>query len=121
MFIYVKKGLLASTITSDLRPKILKKHIKIQRFLRSLRGTGTWTKCWSRHKTGTDRNRLILYRHRKVFILTFIRPVWAGHLEFSAGLVPEPALCPGAGAAERPQEILYVLLYGPLEGCIRFF
>jgi hypothetical protein len=24
-----------------------------------------------------------------------------------AGLVPEPALCPGAGAAERSQETLY--------------
>jgi hypothetical protein len=25
----------------------------------------------------------------------------------SAGLVPEPALCPGAGVAERSQETLY--------------
>jgi hypothetical protein len=26
----------------------------------------------------------------------------------SVGLVPGPALCPGAGAAEKPQEILYL-------------
>ena len=32
--------------------------------------------------------------------MTFIRPVWNG-------LVPGPVLCPGAGAAERPQEKLY--------------
>jgi hypothetical protein len=39
--------------------------------------------------------------------MTFIRPVWAGLLAVSVGLVPGPAHCPGAGAAERPQEILY--------------
>ena len=32
--------------------------------------------------------------------MTFIRPVWAGLLAVSAGLVPGPALCPGA--AGRP-------------------
>jgi hypothetical protein len=42
-----------------------------------------------------------------VFIITFIRPVWAGLLEVNVGLVPGPALCLGASAAERPQEILY--------------
>ena len=42
-----------------------------------------------------------------MFIITFIRPVWAGLLAVSAGLVPGPVLCSGAGAAERPQEILY--------------
>ena len=40
--------------------------------------------------------------------MTFIRPVWARHLEFSAGLVPGSALCSGAGPAERPQEILWI-------------
>jgi hypothetical protein len=39
--------------------------------------------------------------------MTFIKPVWAGILSVSTGLVPGPALCPGAGAVERPQEILY--------------
>ena len=34
-------------------------------------------------------------------------PVWTGLLAVDVGLVPGPALCPGAGAAERPQEILY--------------
>jgi hypothetical protein len=32
-------------------------------------------------------------------------------LAASAGLVPEPALCPGADAAERPQEMLYMGFY----------
>jgi hypothetical protein len=39
--------------------------------------------------------------------MTFIRPVWAYLLAVSVGLVPAPALCPGADAAKRPQEILY--------------
>ena len=34
-------------------------------------------------------------------------PVLYHAVSISAGLVPGPALCPGAGAAERPQEILY--------------
>jgi hypothetical protein len=42
-----------------------------------------------------------------VFVITFIRPVWTGLLAVNVGLVPGPALCPGAGAAERLQEILY--------------
>jgi hypothetical protein len=29
-------------------------------------------------------------------------------LEVSDGLVPGPAICPGAGAAGRPQEILHM-------------
>jgi hypothetical protein len=45
----------------------------IQRFLRSLSGTGTWIKCRFRHKTGTDRNQVILYRQRKVLIMAFFR------------------------------------------------
>ena len=43
--------------------------------------------------------------------MTFIRPLWAGLLGVSAGLVPGPTLCPGAGAAERPQEMLYEMMY----------
>jgi hypothetical protein len=39
--------------------------------------------------------------------MTFIRPVWAGLLAVSAGLVPGSALFPGADAAEKLQEILY--------------
>jgi hypothetical protein len=39
--------------------------------------------------------------------MTVIRPIWAGLLTVSAGLVPGPTLCPGAGGAEGPQEILY--------------
>ena len=80
----------------------------IQYFLRSCRDTGTWTKCRTRHKTGSYRKRLSQYRQSKVFIMTFIRLVWAGLLEVSAGLVPGPALYPGTGATERPQKILYI-------------
>jgi hypothetical protein len=32
-------------------------------------------------------------------------------VSISASLVPGPALCPGAGAAERPQEILYKFFF----------
>jgi hypothetical protein len=31
-------------------------------------------------------------------------------VSISGGLVPEPALCPGTGAAERSQETLYINL-----------
>jgi hypothetical protein len=48
----------------------------LQRFWRYFSGTGTWTNCWFRHKTGTDRNQMI--RHRKVLIMTFLRPVLTG-------------------------------------------
>ena len=34
-------------------------------------------------------------------------PVLDRLVSISAGLVPGPALCPGAGAAERSQETLY--------------
>jgi hypothetical protein len=40
--------------------------------------------------------------------MTFIRPAWVGLLAFSDGLVPGLVLCLDAGAAERPQEILYL-------------
>jgi hypothetical protein len=52
--------------------------IRVQRFLRSFSGTGTRTKCRFRHKTGTDRNRLIQYRHIKLLIMTFFKPVLTG-------------------------------------------
>jgi hypothetical protein len=39
--------------------------------------------------------------------MTLIRSVWAGLLAVIGGLVTGPALCLGAGAAERPQEKLY--------------
>jgi len=35
-------------------------------------------------------------------------PVLDHLVSVSAGLVPEPALCPGAGTAERSQETLYL-------------
>ena len=35
-------------------------------------------------------------------------PVLDRLVSISAGLVPEPALCPGAGAADRSQETLYI-------------
>ena len=35
-------------------------------------------------------------------------PVLDQSVSISAGLVPGPALCPGADAAERPQEMLYI-------------
>jgi hypothetical protein len=60
-----------------------------------------------------DRHRLkptYQYRHKKGFIKTFIIPEWAGLLVVNDSLVPYEALCPGAGDAERPQEILYFKL-----------
>jgi hypothetical protein len=39
--------------------------------------------------------------------MTSIRLVWAGLLIVSTGLVLGPALCPGAGDAERLQELLH--------------
>jgi hypothetical protein len=40
--------------------------------------------------------------------MTFFRPVLDQSVSISAAFVPEPTLCPGAGAAERSQETLYV-------------
>ena len=37
-------------------------------------------------------------------------PVLDRLVSISTGIVPEPALCPGAGAAERSQETLYELI-----------
>jgi hypothetical protein len=37
--------------------------------------------------------------------MTFIRPVWAGLLVFSANLVLRPKLCAGAGDTEKSQKI----------------
>ena len=39
------------------------------------------TKCRFRHKTGTDINQTIQYRHRKVLIMTFFMPVLTGHFQ----------------------------------------
>jgi hypothetical protein len=39
-------------------------------------------------------------------------PVLDHLVSISAGLVPEPALCPGVGAAERSQETLHLSLIG---------
>jgi hypothetical protein len=39
---------------------------------------------------------------------SFFLPVLDHLVSISAGLVPVPALCPGAGAAERSQKTLYV-------------
>ena len=41
----------------------------------------------------------------------FSLPVLDRLVSISTGLVPEPALCPGAGAAERSQETLYMAFY----------
>jgi hypothetical protein len=75
--------------------------------LRSFSGTGTWTKFRFRQKTGTDRTQVIQYRPKKGHDEYFSVPVLDFLVSVSAGLVPEPALCPGAGAAERSQETLY--------------
>jgi hypothetical protein len=44
----------------------------------------------------------------KVVMAIFIGLVLTGLFSFRAGLVPGLALCLGTGAAERPQEILYI-------------
>ena len=51
---------------------------KLQRFLRSFSGTGTKTKSRFLPNRCTDRNQAIQYRHRKVLIMTFFRPVLTG-------------------------------------------
>jgi len=79
----------------------------IQYFLRSFRGTGTWTKCRSRHKIETDWQKTSSHRPNKGYDRDFAKPVLDQLVSISAYLVPGPALCPGDGAAERPQEILY--------------
>jgi hypothetical protein len=50
---------------------------------------------------------VIQYRPKKGHDEYFSVPVSDHLVSVSAGLVPEPALCPGAGAAERSQETLY--------------
>jgi hypothetical protein len=42
-------------------------------------------------------------------------PVLDQVVSISAGLVPEPALCPGAGAAERSQETLFYIFLSYLK------
>jgi hypothetical protein len=67
-------------------------------------------------KTGTDRNQVIQNRHRKVLIMTLFRPTLTGQsmsfqsVQVLLSLVPGPALCPGAGAAERSQETMFINL-----------
>jgi hypothetical protein len=78
--------------------------IIIQYFLRSFRGTGTWTKCRSRHKTGNDYQKTSPYRPNKDHDKHFAVPVLGHSVSISAGLVPGPVLFPGAGATERPKE-----------------
>ena len=43
----------------------------------------------------------------KIFIKTLLCRYWVGRFR-SLQSIPGPALFPGAGAAERPQEILYI-------------
>jgi hypothetical protein len=50
---------------------------------------------------------VIQYRPKKGHNEYFYVPVSDQLVSVSAGLVPGPALCPGAGAAERSQETLY--------------
>ena len=82
--------------------------LSLQRFLRSFSGTGTWIKFRFRQKTDTDQNQVTQYRPKKGHDEYFSVPVLDRLVSISAGLVPGPALCPGAGAAERSQETLYV-------------
>jgi hypothetical protein len=49
------------------------------------------------------------YRPKKGHDEYFSVPVFDHLVSFSAGLVPEPALCPGAGTAERSQETLFMV------------
>ena len=46
------------------------------------------------------------YRPKKGIDEYFYVPVLDRLVSISTGLVPEPALCPGAGAAERSQETM---------------
>jgi hypothetical protein len=69
--------------------------------LRSFSGSGTWAKFWFRHKTGTDRNQVIQNRPKKGLDEYFSVPVLDNLVSVSDGLVPEPALCPGAGARAK--------------------
>jgi hypothetical protein len=51
----------------------------------------------------------------------FSVPVLDRLVSISAGLVPEPALCPGTGAADRSQETLYLckkIVSGPLRAVL---
>ena len=43
------------------------------------------------------------------YFLRFCGAVLDQLISISSCLVPGPAFCPGAGAAERPQEILYFI------------
>jgi hypothetical protein len=78
-------------------------------FLRFFHGTGTWTKCRSRHKTDTDCQKTSPYRSNNGHSKHFALPVLDQLVSISAGLVPGPALCPGVDAAEKPQEIMYTV------------
>ena len=77
-----------------LRLNLRLSYFYIQNLSRYFLGTGTWIKDRPRHKQATDRNRLTQYRHSKVFMMIFIRPVWTGIFSFSIGLVLGPALYP---------------------------
>ena len=50
------------------------------------------------------------YRPKKGHDEYFSVPVLDRLVSISTGLVPGPALCPGAGAAEISQETMYVLI-----------
>jgi hypothetical protein len=76
--------------------------------LRFFRGTGTWTKYRSRHKTATDCQKTSPYWPNKDHDKDFDVPVLDQPVSINAGPVSGPALCPDAGATERPQEKLYL-------------
>ena len=59
----------------------------------------------------TDCQKTSPYRPNKGHDKHFSVPVLDQSVSISGSLVPGPALCPGAGAAERPQEILYLFSY----------
>jgi hypothetical protein len=62
------------------------------------------------NKTGTRLKRTNQYRPNKGHDEYFSVPVLDHLVSISVSLVPGPGICPGAGAAERPQETLYGLL-----------
>ena len=87
---------------------ILSLLIWIQYFLRFFRGTGPWAKCRYRHKAFTDCQKTSPYRSNKGYKHLTV-PVLDQSVLITDGLVP--VLCPGAGAEERPQEILFIFFF----------
>jgi hypothetical protein len=77
---HFKQAVQVASLTHFDQILIIKKSFKqkLQYFLRSFRGTGTWTKCRFQHNQGTDRNLTTQYRHSKVLMAIFIGLVLTG-------------------------------------------